>query len=135
APATLTRRGVEPADPAAVPRTGDRKAPAARGGTGGPHRRDPGPCDSRPGIRHAGGMTTTSPAAGVLTRAAHAAGMAPSVHNTQPWRWRVFPEWLELYADRSRQLGRADPEGRLMTISCGAALHHARVALAAEGWE
>lgn len=80
-------------------------------------------------------MTTTSLAAAVLTRAAHAAGMAPSVFNTQPWRWRVLPEWLELYADRSRQMGRVDPEGRLLTISCGAALHHARVALAAEGWE
>jgi hypothetical protein len=28
----------------------------------------------------------------------------------------------------------ADPEGRLLMISCGTALHHARVALAAEGW-
>lgn len=77
----------------------------------------------------------TSPAASALARAANAAGLAPSVHNTQPWRWRIFPEWLELHADRGRQLGVADPEGRLLTISCGAALYHARVALAAEGWE
>ena len=70
----------------------------------------------------------------VLAETARAAGLAPSVHNTQPWRWRVHGDRLDLYADRSRQLGVADPAGRLLMISCGAALHHARVALAAEGW-
>jgi nitroreductase len=79
-------------------------------------------------------MTTRS-AAGVLAEVARAAGLAPSVHNTQPWRWRVHPDRLELYADRSRQLRAADPDGRLLAISCGAALHHARVALAAAGWQ
>ncbi|MEJ3747027.1 nitroreductase [Actinomycetes bacterium KLBMP 9797] len=74
------------------------------------------------------------PAAAVLAQAARAAGYAPSVHNTQPWRWRVTPQELDLYAVRDRQLPVADPEGRLLTISCGAAVHHARVALAAEGW-
>jgi nitroreductase len=71
----------------------------------------------------------------VLTRAARAAGMAPSVHNTQPWRWLVHRDHLDLYAERSRQLQVTDPDGRLLMISCGAALHHARVALAAEGWQ
>jgi nitroreductase len=70
----------------------------------------------------------------ILAEAAAAAGSAPSIHNTQPWRWRVHPDALDLYADRSRQLGQADPFGRLLTVSCGAALHHARVSLAAEGW-
>ncbi|QSB16888.1 nitroreductase [Natronosporangium hydrolyticum] len=79
-------------------------------------------------------MTTDNPTAPQLAEAARAAGLAPSVHNTQPWRWLVHPDHLELYADRSRQLPVADPEGRLLTISCGAALHHAQVALAAEGW-
>jgi len=74
-------------------------------------------------------------AAGVLAEAARAAGMAPSVHNTQPWRWRVHPDHLDLFADRSRQLRAADPDGRLLAISCGTALHHARVALLAEGWQ
>lgn len=71
----------------------------------------------------------------VLADAARAAARAPSVHNTQPWRWEVHHDRLDLYADRSRQLDAADPEGRLLTISCGAALHYARVALAAEGWQ
>jgi nitroreductase len=72
-------------------------------------------------------------ATSVLAAAARAAGHAPSIHNTQPWRWRVGST-LDLYADRGRQLGVTDPNGRLLLLSCGAALHHALVALAAEGW-
>jgi nitroreductase len=68
-----------------------------------------------------------------LAEAAATAGYAPSIHNTQPWRWRVLPDRLELYADRSRQLSATDPDGRLLMLSCGAALDHARLALAAEG--
>jgi hypothetical protein len=41
---------------------------------------------------------------------------------------------LELLAERTRQVNGIDPQGRLMTVSCGAALHHARIALAAAGW-
>lgn len=59
---------------------------------------------------------------------------APSVHNTQPWLWRTSPEGLELYADWARQLSRADPDGRDLMVSCGAALHHFQVASAALGW-
>jgi len=59
---------------------------------------------------------------------------APSVHNTQPWLWRTSPEGLELFADWSRQLSRADPDGRDVLVSCGAALHHLQVAAAALGW-
>lgn len=59
---------------------------------------------------------------------------APSVHNTQPWRWRIAGTRLDLYADRSRQLRAADPEGRNLAISCGAALHYAIVGAAAAGW-
>lgn len=70
-----------------------------------------------------------------LAQAAATAGRAPSVHNTQPWRWRVQPDALELRVVRDRQLTATDPEGRLLVLSCGAALHHARVALAAEGWQ
>jgi hypothetical protein len=62
------------------------------------------------------------------------AGLAPSVHNTQPWHWRIRPGALELWAERGRQLTAGDPDGRLLTLSCGAALHHAQVALAAQGY-
>jgi hypothetical protein len=69
-----------------------------------------------------------------LIAAAAAAGHAPTILNTQPWRWRVESDQLLLFAERSRRLPVTDPQGRLLRISCGAALHHARTALAASGW-
>jgi nitroreductase len=69
-----------------------------------------------------------------LEAAAEAALHAPSVFNTQPWRWRVTGDTLELSADPDRRLAVTDPDGRLLLISCGTALHHARTALAAAGW-
>jgi nitroreductase len=69
-----------------------------------------------------------------LTRAAEVAAYAPSLQNTQPWRWRVDGDSMRLYAEPIRQLAASDPGGRLMVLSCGAALHHARIALAAQGW-
>jgi hypothetical protein len=77
--------------------------------------------------------TVDSSAAEIYAAAAATALAAPSVLNTQPWRWRPTAEMLELYADRDRQLRTADPDGRLLTVSCGVALHHARLALAAAG--
>lgn len=68
-----------------------------------------------------------------LTAAARAAALAPSIHNTQPWSWRIHDGVADLYADISRQLTVVDPDRRLLTVSCGSALHHARVALAADG--
>ncbi|WBB81706.1 nitroreductase [Micromonospora sp. WMMD882] len=82
-------------------------------------------------------MSHETPARSLTTayvEAATTAGHAPSVHNTQPWRWRVLPDALELRVAADRRLAAIDPDGRLLTLSCGAALHHARVALAAEGW-
>ncbi|MFC7483337.1 Acg family FMN-binding oxidoreductase [Luedemannella flava] len=68
----------------------------------------------------------------VLLRGAVSAALhAPSVLNTQPWRWRLTGSSLELFRDPSRQLHVLDPDGRLAVLSCGAALHHARVSLAA----
>ncbi|MEU8264520.1 nitroreductase family protein [Micromonospora sp. NPDC048999] len=79
--------------------------------------------------------SATDPAlATALTEAAATSGRAPSVHNTQPWRWKVLPDALELRMVRDPRLAATDPEGQLVTLSCGAALHHACVALAAGGW-
>jgi Nitroreductase family len=60
---------------------------------------------------------------------------APSVHNTQPWRYVLHGDTLELLADRSRRLTVLDPRGRQLVISCGCALFNARVALAAVGYD
>lgn len=81
-------------------------------------------------------MNTLGPGADRTLRvAAQVALAAPSIFNTQPWRWVVTDAALQLYADRTRQLLVADPDGRLLTISCGAALHYARIALAVSGWQ
>ncbi|RBY82390.1 nitroreductase [Geodermatophilus sp. TF02-6] len=69
----------------------------------------------------------------VLEDAADAALLAPSVHNTQPWRIVLHPDRLDLEADRSRQLTVLDPAGRELVQSVGAALLNARVAVAAAG--
>ena len=58
---------------------------------------------------------------------------APSLYNTQPWLWRMGERRIELHADQSRRLPNADPRGRGVILSCGAALHHARIAAAALG--
>ncbi|MET9492942.1 NAD(P)H nitroreductase [Nocardia sp. NPDC006630] len=60
---------------------------------------------------------------------------APSVHNTQPWEWRIGTDSVHLFADDSRRLPHTDPDRRDLLVSCGAALHHLRVALRALGWE
>lgn len=59
---------------------------------------------------------------------------APSVHNSQPWRWKIGAESVHLYADPSRHLPVADADRRDLMVSCGIALHHAVVGLAALGW-
>ncbi|HEU5266776.1 MAG TPA: nitroreductase family protein [Jatrophihabitans sp.] len=60
---------------------------------------------------------------------------APSIHNTQPWRWRLAEQGLFLLADRERQLQVADPDGHSMLLSCGAALCLTEVGLRAAGYE
>ncbi len=63
------------------------------------------------------------------------AARAPSVHNTQPWRFLADDAGaLELYADRTRGLRGADPAGREMLISCGAALFGLRLAIRQLGY-
>jgi nitroreductase len=57
-----------------------------------------------------------------------AATAAPSLHNTQPWRFAVDGARIALYADPSRQLRAIDPRGRQLMISCGAALFNLRLA-------
>ena len=44
---------------------------------------------------------------------------APSVHNTQPWRWRVGSASLHLYAEPELHLPSTDPDGRDLILSCG----------------
>jgi hypothetical protein len=60
-----------------------------------------------------GATTPVSEQSRVLARAAVAALGAPSILNTQPWRWRIGGDVAELRADRDRQVQSIDPDGRL----------------------
>jgi nitroreductase len=61
------------------------------------------------------------------------AARAPSIHNSQPWRFRVDADAVELWADPARKT-RDDAIGREMLISCGAALFGLRLAIRSLGY-
>lgn len=75
-------------------------------------------------------MTATTPDHRTVFAAVELANHAPSMHNAQPWRWLVGNRSVHLMADHTRRPSAID-----LLLSCGAALHHLRVALAALGWE
>jgi hypothetical protein len=70
-----------------------------------------------------------------LRRAAVKATLAPSVHNTQPWRFVISNGQLDVFADPTRQLRVLDPAARQLVISCGCALFNARVTVAGAGYD
>lgn len=79
-------------------------------------------------------MDALIPDTDVVRTAVDLACRAPSVHNSQPWQWRYDAGRLDLYADPTRLLVAADPRGRQLLISCGAALHHLTVAMTSLRW-
>lgn len=64
-----------------------------------------------------------------LRHAVRYAVLAPSEHNTQPWRFRVAEDRIELRLDPTRTLETQDPVHRVPIISCGIALFYLRLAL------
>nr|WP_221376454.1 nitroreductase family protein [Actinoplanes polyasparticus] len=68
-----------------------------------------------------------------LLRAASAGIRAPSLHNTQPWMFRLREGTIEILADPSRRLAVADRAGWAVRLACGAATYNARLALATAG--
>jgi len=79
-------------------------------------------------------VTEQIPDFAVVMDAVGLACRAPSLHNSQPWRWVAESSTLHLYADLTRVMITADPEGRQLYLSCGAALDHFVVAMTAAGW-
>ncbi|MFJ5234207.1 Acg family FMN-binding oxidoreductase [Kitasatospora sp. NPDC088391] len=73
--------------------------------------------------------------AGELRELVAAAGAAPSLHNSQPWRFRSAEDGsgVLVFADRTRAVPLADPDGRALLVSVGAALFNLRAAAARNG--
>jgi nitroreductase len=91
-------------------------------------------------VAETGSRRSSRPATGELPRRLvdellTAATAAPSIHNTQPWRFRVSNDTVELRADPDRMLPVIDPAGRAVYIACGAALLNLRLAAAVAGRE
>ncbi|MEU6238881.1 hypothetical protein [Kitasatospora sp. NPDC047058] len=81
-------------------------------------------------------MPTLALDAAALETLVSAAVAAPSIHNSQPWRFRLQPDTstLEVRADRTRAVPAADPQGRALHLSVGAAVLNLRVAARHLGW-
>ncbi|WP_082981596.1 Acg family FMN-binding oxidoreductase [Mycolicibacterium mucogenicum] len=79
-------------------------------------------------------MMKTAVALGEIEDAVHSACRAPSFHNSQPWIWVLESTTLRLFLDPD-QLVDTDSSGRQALLSCGAALDHLRVVMAARGWD
>jgi len=63
------------------------------------------------------------------------ARMAPSLRNAQPWAFRVKPDAVEVYADRSRRIPTIDPDDRQLLIGVGAAVYAIRLGISMLGVE
>jgi hypothetical protein len=73
--------------------------------------------------------------AGVLTDCVRSAITAPSLHNSQPWRFRIEPPAIRVYADPDRRLPVIDPDCREQLVSVGAAIFTLRLAVRHAGYE
>jgi hypothetical protein len=73
----------------------------------------------------------------VVERLLYSAVAAPSIHNTQPWRFGMDAgtRAIQVRVDRARALPHADPRLRAQHLSVGAAVFNLRVAAAHFGWE
>ena len=75
-------------------------------------------------------MSTHFPDVETIRSALTLAVRAPSVHNSQPWQWRVGDHSLHLYANPDLRLPHTDPDARDWMLSCGTTLNHCQVAFA-----
>jgi nitroreductase len=78
-------------------------------------------------------MRATTVQTEIIKDAVSLACRAPSLHNSQPWRWVAVDGALQLFLDPARVMN-YDRSHREALIGCGAALHHLEVAMAVGGW-
>lgn len=79
-------------------------------------------------------VTMVPPARRLLADCIHSATAAPSLHNSQPWLFRIRGSEVEVYADPARRLQVLDTDGREQLISVGAAVFTLRLALRQAGY-
>lgn len=63
------------------------------------------------------------------------ATLAPSGHNTQPWKFRLEAGRIQLYPDLTRRVPVVDPDDRELWISLGSALENLLLAAAHFGYQ
>ncbi|MDH3253315.1 MAG: hypothetical protein OEM41_11020 [Ignavibacteria bacterium] len=60
--------------------------------------------------------------------------LAPSSHNTQPWKFQIRPNGIAVFGDYTRRLPVVDPDNRELIMSIGAAVFNLRVAASRFGF-
>lgn len=60
--------------------------------------------------------------------------LAASPHNTQPWKFKILRDRIEIFAEKTRSLGAADPELKLLTQGVGCAMENMTVAARTIGY-
>lgn len=80
------------------------------------------------------GQEAGGPTEATLANCVRAAIAAPSIHNSQPWLFRIGDGSIDVWADRRRRLEVIDPSGREMFISVGAAVFNLRLDMRRQGW-
>lgn len=79
-------------------------------------------------------MDRGNPDAATVRAAVTLAAHAPSIQDSQPWQVHLGRQALHLYSDTNRVPSASASSHRELVASCGAALHHLRVAFTAAGW-
>jgi hypothetical protein len=64
-----------------------------------------------------------------------AAVLAASPHNTQPWKFHLLPDGIDVYADTSRRIGTIDPLLRELHMGVGCAVENLLLAAEAAGYQ
>jgi hypothetical protein len=69
-----------------------------------------------------------------LEKLVRAAILAASPHNTQPWKFHLLADAVDVYADTSRRIGEIDPLLREMYIGVGCAIENMLLSAEAAGY-